>query len=136
VRAARYRFGLVVVAVLGVVDAVPMALPLFRHGEAPPSAFYGLAVVFWGPSLLPTPPTSSALLNLIGQNPLVRLATTSSLAWVSAWVCFRFAKQLRAETVEARMWDRRGLGFLFLGVFDAMLLVAGLLLAYLAADRA
>ena len=49
-------------------------------------------------------------------------------------LAFRRAKPLRPETKEARLWDRTGMRFLFVAVFDALLVVGGILASHLARE--
>jgi hypothetical protein len=127
----KYPLGLIVIFALAVVDAFSIVVPLVHRAEAPPSAFYAFVLVFWGPSGMPMPRTSVASLNLLGDHPVARTAMTSCLAWTAAKIAFRHAEPLRPETAEARLWADRGLRFTFVAVFDALLVVAGMLVAYL-----
>ncbi len=78
----RYVLGLVVILALLVLDAPSMVMPIVRRGEAPPNAFYAFALLFWGPSSLPTPLTRWTVVNLLGAHPILRTASTSALAWI------------------------------------------------------
>jgi hypothetical protein len=127
----KYLLGFVVALALAVLDAPSLVLPIMHRGEGPPNAFYALVLVFWGPSGMPTPPTSSTALNALGDHPIARTAITSIAAFIAATVAFRRAKPLRPETREARSWDRIGLRFLFVAVFDALLVASGVMVTYL-----
>jgi hypothetical protein len=127
----KYLLGFAVVLALAVLDAPSMVLPIVHRGQGPPNAFYALVLVFWGPSGMPMPPTSSEALNALGDHPVARTAMSSSLGFVAATVAFRRAKPLRPETLEARSWDRVGLRFLFVAVFDALLVASGAMVTYL-----
>jgi hypothetical protein len=80
---------------------------------------------------MPMPRTAWASVNLLGDHPVARTAMTSCLGWTAAKVAFRHAVPLRPETAEARLWTDRGLRFAFVAAFDALLVVAGMLVAYL-----
>jgi hypothetical protein len=124
----RYILGLVVVLALLVLDAPPIVIPVMRRGEAPPNAFYAFALLLWGPSSLPTPVTRWTLINVLGAHPVLRNGGTSALAWAASTVAFKRSKPLRPESEEARAWDRVGLRFLFVAVFDALLFVSSVML--------
>jgi hypothetical protein len=124
----RYILGVVVVLALLVLDGPSMVIPVVRRGEAPPNAFYAFALLFWGPSSLPTSLTRWTLIDVLGAHPAVRTAGTSALAWAASAMAFARAKPLRPESVEARVWDRVGLRFLFVAVFDALLFVSSVML--------
>jgi hypothetical protein len=128
-----YRLGLIVIALIALVDAPAMVLPILHRDESPPSLFYGFVLLFWGPSGVPTPSTPFPALNLIDQSPVARTALTSGLALLATSRAYRRSKPLRPETPEARSWDTIGLRFLFVGVVDSLLVVVGLLLRYLEA---
>jgi hypothetical protein len=127
----RYVPGLVVVLALLVLDAPSMLMPVVHRGEVPPNAFYAFALLFWGPSSLPTPLTRWSLVDVVGVHPILRCASTSALAWIASAVAFKRSRPLRPESEEARGWDRIGLRFVFLAVFDAMLCASWVLLGYL-----
>ena len=131
----RYVLGLVVILALLILDAPSMLMPVVHRGEgAPPNAFYAFALLFWGPSSLPTPLTQWTLANLLGAHPVMRSASTSALAWIPSAVAFKRSKPLRPESEEARGWDRIGLRFLFVAIFDALLFVSWVLLDCLARE--
>ncbi len=130
----RYVLGLVVVLALLVLDAPSILMPVVHRGEAPPNAFYAFALLFWGPSSMPMPPTPWMVVNVLRSHPVVRTASASALAWLPSAVAFSRSRPLRPESIEAREWDRIGLRFLFVAVFDALLFVSWVLLDYLARE--
>jgi hypothetical protein len=124
----RYVAGLLVVAVIALVDAPAMVLPLLHRDASPPSLFYGFIFLLWGPSGMPTPPAPWSLLDFLDRSPLARAALSSGLAFFAMAGAYRRSKPLRPETPEARLWDAIGLRFLFVGVLDSLLVVVGILL--------
>jgi hypothetical protein len=129
----RYRLGLVVVLAIALLDAPAMVLPLVHRDAAPPSLFYGFVLIFWGPSGMPAPTTTWPALDLVDDSPIARTALTCGLALLAMSRAYRRSKPLRPETLEARLWDKIGLRFLFVGVVESLLVVVGILLRYLAA---
>jgi hypothetical protein len=127
----RYVLGLVVVLALLILDAPSILMPVVHRGEVPPNAFYAFALLFWGPSSLPTPLTRWTLVNVLGAHPALRTASTAALACIPSAVAFNRSTPLRPESEEARRWDRIGLRFVFVAVFDAMLFASWVLLDYL-----
>jgi hypothetical protein len=123
-----YRSGLLFVAAIALIDAPAMVLPLLHHDATPPSLFYGFILLLWGPSGMPMPSTTWPALDRIGEYPIARTALTGGLALLAMSRAYRRSRPLRPETPEARSWDTIGLRFLFVGVFDFLLVVVGILL--------
>jgi hypothetical protein len=130
----RYAYGFLVFVVLLVVDAVSMVAPIAFRTTAPADAGFAFVLVYWGPSGMPMPHTSNAILELLTGNSIARLGLTSVLAWSAATVAFGRARPLRPETDVACAWDRAGLRFLLVAIFDALIAVVALLVALLLAD--
>jgi hypothetical protein len=123
----RYRVGAVAVLLVAFMDAVSMATPLVLRADAPPNAGYAFVLVYWGPSGMPTPHTSIWLFDVIGAHPLTRMVVTAASAFIAATLAFRQSAPLRPEHETARAWDRVGLRFVLVGIFEAMLVVITLL---------
>jgi hypothetical protein len=119
--------------VIALLDAPAMVLPIIHREAAPPSLFYGFVLLFWGPSGMPTPSTTWSALNTVDEYPIARTALTSALALFAMSGAYRRSKPLRPEILEARLWDKVGVTFLFVSVIDGMLVVVGVVLRYLAA---
>jgi hypothetical protein len=130
---SKYGLGLVIALGIAAINAGAILLPLLDRADAPAGVFPAFVFLFWGPSGVTTPRASWAALNLLGEHPVARSASTSCLAWIAASVAYRRSRPLRPETTEARSWDQVGLRFVFVGVLDALLVVVGLLLAHLEA---
>jgi hypothetical protein len=127
----RFGIGIAVAIALAALDVSPILLPLLHRGQAPPNVLYGFALIFWGPSALPTPKVGWRAVDVLDAAPIARTALAASLAWGAAAVAHGRAKPLRPETPMARHWDRVGLRFLFVAVFDTLLVLAGLTIAAL-----
>lgn len=130
----RYRFGALVVLLVGLVDVASMVTPLVLRADTPANAGYAFVLVYWGPSGMPTPHTSTWLLDIIGAHPIARVVVTAVSAAVAAVVAFRQSAPLRPEHEPARAWDRVGLRFVLVGIFEAMLVVITLLVGRLSAE--
>ena len=102
---ARYRFGALVILLVTLVDAVSMATPLLLRADTPANAGYAFVLVYWGPSGMPTPHTSTWLLDIIGAHPIARVVFTAVSAAVAAALAFRQSAPLRPEHEPARAWD-------------------------------
>jgi len=127
----RYLFGVAIVVLLLLVDGVAMVAPLLNRAASPANAGYAFVLVYWGPSGMPMPPSTSFLVRLVGDHPVVRVAMTAALAWAATILAFERSRPLRPESDRARAWDRVGLRFLLVAVLDSLLVVVGLLLARL-----
>jgi hypothetical protein len=130
----RYKFGTLVILLVALVDVVSMATPLVLRAHAPANAGYAFVLVYWGPSGMPTPQTSTWLLDVIGAHPIVRVVVTAALSFLAAAIAFRQSAPLRPEHEPARVWDRVGLRFVLVGIFEAMLVVITLLVGKLTAE--
>ncbi|GEM_PF-3420291 len=130
---SRYHLGLIVILAIALIDVPAIVLPIVHRDAAPPSLFYGFVLIFWGPSALPTPTSNWTALDVVDENPIARTALTGTLALLVASCAYGRSRPLRPETLEARLWDKIGLRFLFIGVVECLLVVVGALLRYLAA---
>lgn len=128
-----YRLGIFVILAIALLEAPAMMLPIVHPEAAPPNAFYGFVLIFWGPSGMPAPTTTWTALNIVDENPISRMALTSALALLAMSRAYRRSKPLRPETPEARQWDTIGLRFLFVGVVESLLVIIGILVRYVAA---